>query len=162
MWGPGLINPTELVYVPLALMKFSKSPTSPHCITRMAGGVVSGNDGTPGKHTVTVTPVYGGNAKQLLSALVSSGSAVPLPLAKRILLHTLRGLAHCHERGFVHTNLDPDNIFFETPLSTNEIGEVVKRDSPLTEQFHELSSEPTSTYDYPGRSSPGKLCPWWL
>ncbi|KAF2014219.1 kinase-like protein [Aaosphaeria arxii CBS 175.79] len=35
---------------------------------------------------------------------------VPLPLTKRILRDTLRGLAALHERGIVHTDVKPNNI----------------------------------------------------
>ena len=37
----------------------------------------------------------------------------PLPLAKRILLHALRGLAHMHNCEIVHTDLKHDNIMFD-------------------------------------------------
>jgi len=37
-----------------------------------------------------------------------------LPLVKRIALHLLRGIAHTHEGGIVHTDFKLDNILFPT------------------------------------------------
>ena len=46
------------------------------------------------------------------SLYVQSDNVFPLPLAKRILLHVLRGIAHAHRSGVAHTNLKQDDIFF--------------------------------------------------
>jgi len=48
-------------------------------------------------------------------------TAFPLPLAKRIALHLLRGIAHAHERKVVHTDLKLDNVFFSTKMTTDDI-----------------------------------------
>ena len=63
-------------------------------------------------------PVYGGDAEALVEV---RKTPLPLPLAKRIVLHLLRGIAHVHERDVVHTDIKHDNIFFSTTVTTNDI-----------------------------------------
>ncbi|KAF8651833.1 hypothetical protein AX16_004633 [Volvariella volvacea WC 439] len=46
------------------------------------------------------------------------------------LLHVLRGVAHAHRCGYVHTDLKHDNVFFDTSLSTEEIDRLLARDPP--------------------------------
>ncbi|KAJ6612759.1 kinase-like domain-containing protein [Mycena sp. CBHHK59/15] len=53
---------------------------------------------------------------------------LPLPLAKRVLLHTLRGLAHTHKCGVVHTDLKPDNIFISNIMSPSDIQALIEAD----------------------------------
>ncbi|KAF8062371.1 kinase-like protein [Lyophyllum atratum] len=64
-----------------------------------------------GEHLCLVTDVLGGDVKRLQVEVAKKG--LPLPLAKHILLHTLRGLAHMHHCGTVHTDLKHDNIMFD-------------------------------------------------
>ncbi|KAF8077002.1 kinase-like domain-containing protein [Lyophyllum atratum] len=66
-----------------------------------------------GEHLCLVTEVLGGDVRRLQSD-VARGKPFPLPLAKRILLHTLHGLAHTHHCGFAHTDLRQENIMFDT------------------------------------------------
>jgi serine/threonine protein kinase len=55
----------------------------------------------------------------------------PLPLAKRILLHTLRGLAHMHNYGIVHTDLKHDNIMFDAgSLTQADMEALIDGDPP--------------------------------
>ncbi|KLO05077.1 kinase-like protein [Schizopora paradoxa] len=51
-----------------------------------------------------------------IASFVHPGKALPLPLVKRILYHTLKGLVHLHARGVVHTDLKPNNIMFSAPV----------------------------------------------
>lgn len=46
---------------------------------------------------------------------------LPLPLAKRVALHLLRGIAHTHGHGVVHTDLKLDNILFSTTMTADDI-----------------------------------------
>ena len=55
----------------------------------------------------------GGDVKSL-QVEVAGKKGLPLPLVKRILLHTLRGLANMHHCQIVHTDLKQDNIMFDT------------------------------------------------
>ena len=76
-------------------------------------------------HMCFVMPVYGGDVKLLQ---YSCKSRFPHPLAKRIALHLLRGLAHTHERGVVHTDLKHDNIFFDTKMTTKGIEDWIAKE----------------------------------
>ena len=56
---------------------------------------------------------------------------LPLPLAKRILLHTLRGIAHMHSLQIVHTDLKHDNIMFDTgSLTQDDFAALIEADPP--------------------------------
>ena len=66
-----------------------------------------------------VMPVCGGYVEAVVHA---QSTALPFSLAKRIILHLLRGIAYVHERGIVHTDLKHDNIFFSTTMSMEDIG----------------------------------------
>jgi serine/threonine protein kinase len=76
-----------------------------------------------------VTQLLGGDVKTLYEA--RNGKCFPLPLAKRILLHVLRGIAHAHRSGVVHTDLKHDNIFFDSRMSTTEIEKLVASEPAL-------------------------------
>ncbi|KAG5643253.1 hypothetical protein DXG03_001263 [Asterophora parasitica] len=99
---------------PQALHFLGNSP--PHCIPLLAqfNEVGIGEDGP---HRCLVTPLYGGD----VSALLKGHKGVPLRLSKLILLHILRGIAHAHSCSIVHTDLKPDNFFFEATMTTAEI-----------------------------------------
>ena len=70
----------------------------------------------------------GGDIKSL-QVEVAGKEGLPLPLAKRILLHTLHGLAHLHHCHLVHTDLKHDNIMFDTgPITQDDIATLTKMD----------------------------------
>ena len=106
-----------LVWEPEALRIVSYQPTSPHCTLLLDEFTIPGK-GSAGSHMCFVMPVYGGDVKALIEAQTT---ALPLPLAKRIALHLLRGIVHAHERKVVHTDIKLDNIFFSTAMTTDDI-----------------------------------------
>lgn len=81
-----------------------------------------------GTHRCFVMPLYGDDVKALLQ---SRGTVpFPLPLAKRIVLYLLRGIAFAHGRHVVHTDLKADNILFTTAATTEDINTWIKEDPP--------------------------------
>jgi serine/threonine protein kinase len=106
-----------LVWEPEALRLVSRLPASPHCTQLLDEFTIPGK-GSAGSHMCFVMPVYGGDVKGLAEARTT---ALPSPLVKRILLHLLRGIAHVHGRGIVHTDIKPDNIFFSTTMIADDI-----------------------------------------
>jgi len=121
----------RLCFEDTALELVSPSP-SPHCVSSVDHFVHPGKVPDDGQHQCFVTDVFGGDVRSLQKHLLSQGAepkgevevsadedskskALPLPLVKRILYHTLRGLAHLHARGIVHTDLKHDNIMFSAP-----------------------------------------------
>ncbi|GLB34428.1 putative kinase-like protein [Lyophyllum shimeji] len=80
-----------------------------------------------GEHLCFVTDVMGGDVKRL-QIEGAKQKPFPLSLAKRILLHTLHGLAHMHHCEFVHTSLASDNIMFD--VGSAEIVALIEGDPP--------------------------------
>ena len=89
--------------------------------------------GSAGEHICLVTQVLGGDVKSLFS---THGQPFPLPLAKCILLHVLRGIAHAHKCGVVHADLKHDNIFFSTPRTLTPLASDLPHRYP-PEAFHD-------------------------
>ncbi|THH28097.1 hypothetical protein EUX98_g6085 [Antrodiella citrinella] len=117
----------NLVWEADALNAVSHLPLSPHCIRVLESHFTLPGKGLSGdNHLCFVTPVYGGDVESLWSAI----EALPTPVAKRILLHLLRGIAHVHSRGFVHADIKMSNIFFDTVLSTHDIEKFLATDPP--------------------------------
>jgi serine/threonine protein kinase len=80
-----------------------------------------------GDHLCLVTDVLGGDVKRLQKFQ----RRFPLPLAKHILLHTLRGIAQMHSCEIVHTDLKHDNIMFDAgSLTQTDIAALVEADPP--------------------------------
>lgn len=95
-----------------AMDRVSQPPPSKHCAILLHPFVIEPPRGRSGLHLCCVMPLYGGDLLRLTKA--RKHGPFPYPLAKRIILHILRGLAHIHGRGFVHTDLKHDNIFYTT------------------------------------------------
>ena len=97
----------------LSALKRISSPgsVSAHCLSLLSHFTHRGR-GNDGEHLCLVTDVMGGDVRSLQLSLTGEPKVFPLPLAKRILLHTLRGIAHIHSCGVVHTDLKHDNIMF--------------------------------------------------
>ncbi|KAG6895867.1 hypothetical protein C0993_009016 [Termitomyces sp. T159_Od127] len=89
---------------------------APHCLRIYAAFNLPSRT-WDGNHVCYVTELHGGNVVRLAKHYRS----FPLNLSKRILLHTLRGIASTHENGYIHTDLKLDNIFFTTDMSTEDI-----------------------------------------
>jgi serine/threonine protein kinase len=82
--------------------------------------------GQDGNHLCLVTDIWGGDIKALAKNRTEN-RVFPLPLAKRILLHTLRGIVHMHSCEVVHTDLKPDNIMFDTgPLTQDDFTALIE------------------------------------
>ncbi|KAK0226966.1 kinase-like protein [Armillaria nabsnona] len=79
-----------------------------------------------GRHLDLVTPLFGGDITWY--ARSSNLLRYPLPLAKRILLRTLRALNDLHECGVIHTDIKSDNMFFDTTLSNEDIRMLLESD----------------------------------
>ncbi|KAG1845083.1 kinase-like protein [Suillus subalutaceus] len=104
------------------ILKQVSSPPNPHCLQLLSDFVIPGK-GSAGEHLCFVTQVLGGDVSKLDE---TCGPIFPLPLAKCILLHILRGIAHAHSCGIVHTDLHLSNIFFNTCMSTADLDKLLK------------------------------------
>jgi len=83
--------------------------------------------GSADEHLFIATNLFGGDVRRLMVS--SDTTPFPLKLAKRILLHTLRGIAGAHGAGIIHTDLKHDNIF-KNALSTEQIDSWLASDPP--------------------------------
>lgn len=111
----------------LETLETVSSSSSPHCLKLDSHFIIPGK-GSAGIHLYLVTQLLGGDVRCLYRS--KGREAFPLPLAKRMLLHMLRGIAHAHKCGVVHTDLKHDNIFFDNALSVEEIENIIKSDPP--------------------------------
>jgi serine/threonine protein kinase len=111
-----------------ALKQLASSLTSTHCIQLLSHFIHPGKDHRDGDHLCLVTEILGGNVKFLQKSV---NKAFPLPLAKLILLHTLRGIAHMHSCEIVHTDLKHDNIMFDaSSLTSDDFAALIEADLP--------------------------------
>ncbi|TFK33318.1 kinase-like domain-containing protein [Crucibulum laeve] len=111
----------------LESLKRLSSPTSnAHCLRLFSNFTLPGK-GSTGEHICLVTQLLGGDIKSLHEA---QDAVFPLPLAKRILLHTLRGIGHSHSHGVVHTDLKHDNIFFDAQMTSEALDNILASDPP--------------------------------
>ena len=120
----------------LAALERLSAPTSAsghesnHCLRLLSHFTHTGND-QDGEHLCLVTDIMGGDVRSLLRHTLANHNAIPLPLAKRILLHTLRGIAYMHYCGVVHTDLKADNIMFDAGFTTTaDFATLIATDPP--------------------------------
>lgn len=119
------------------MTRLSQHGSSPYCLDLLETFNITPKDGTE-NHICVVTPYHDGDVFSVAKSLGSF--AFPLKLAKRILLHVLRGLAHAHKCGVIHTDIKHDNIFVENTMSAEEIEQWIKGDpSRLHPPEHSLS-----------------------
>ncbi|KAJ7457230.1 kinase-like protein [Mycena galericulata] len=104
-----------------ALLRVS-SPPHENCL-HLQDSFPSSGKGSSGSHLCLVTQLLANDVKSTWNNV-----PLPLPLAKRVLLHTLRGLAHAHKCGVVHTDLKPDNIFIANDLTVCDIDALLQAD----------------------------------
>jgi serine/threonine protein kinase len=117
----------------LRVISPDQGDVSKHCI-RLRGFFQQRGKGEDGIHLCLIFDLLGGDVNSLICKRKDKDQRkdpVPLALAKRILLHTLRGIAHLHGLGIVHTDLKPNNIMFDYgPLSTEDLTALVTADPP--------------------------------
>lgn len=111
------------------------SGSSSHCLSILDTFTQPGK-GSTGEHACIVTEVLGGDVGSIQRR---HKQKLPLPLVKRILLHTLRGIAHAHKNGVVHTDIKIENIFFDTPMTKGDIENLIESEPS---RRHELDKTP--------------------
>ncbi len=99
-----------------------------------------GKSTAEGDHICFVTPIYCGDFGAFSYPYVREDEYLPLPVIERVLLHTLRGLAHLHANGIVHTDIKRNNIFIDTGLTTAEIEDFLVK-NPARRHVPEMSDE---------------------
>ncbi|KIJ33147.1 hypothetical protein M422DRAFT_52576 [Sphaerobolus stellatus SS14] len=109
-----------------ALKRLSSPTSSAHCLRLISNFTIPGK-GSAGEHLCLVTQLLGGDVKSLHER---HRTVFPFLLAKRILLHVLRGIVHAHSRGVVHTDLKHDNVFFDACMSAEVLDKLLASDPP--------------------------------
>ncbi|KAK0470806.1 kinase-like protein [Armillaria novae-zelandiae] len=106
--------------------RVSSPPSIPYCLQLKSHFTFPGK-GSAGQHLCFVTNALGGD----IQSLFAKDGMLSFPLAKRIILHLLGGIAHAHSCGVVHTYLKHDSIFFDTTVSTEDIDKLFASDPSL-------------------------------
>ncbi|KAF9007244.1 kinase-like protein [Hymenopellis radicata] len=125
---------------PKALRVLENGTPPPHCLRLLEVFNLPGMSTAEGDHICLVTPVYRGDFGSFSYPFVRAGQYIPLPVIKRVLLHTLRGLAYAHAHDIVHTDIKRDNIFIDTGITNQEIEEFLVK-NPARRHEPEMSEE---------------------
>ncbi|OBZ71880.1 Serine/threonine-protein kinase SRPK, partial [Grifola frondosa] len=102
------------------LKRVSSPPLTSHCLRGLISSFTLPGKGSAGQH-LCLPPRSSVETKH--------NQPFPLPVAKRI-LHLLRGTAHAHSRGVVHTDLKHYNIFFDADMSIDDFDTLLMSDPP--------------------------------
>ena len=117
-----------IAYELSALQSLSELPASPHSTTLLDHFQIPGTEGI-GPHLCLIIPLYGGDVRSFMLKACDDG-VPPFTLAKRVLYHALLGLHHAHSRGWIHTDLKRDNIFYENRMSDSELWAWLENNPP--------------------------------
>ncbi|KAF9030184.1 kinase-like protein [Hymenopellis radicata] len=168
---------TGVAQEPTALQTLEAGTTTPHCLRLLQVFDMPGKSTAEGDHTCLVTPVYSGDFGAFSYPYVRAGQDIPLPVIKRVLLHTLRGLAYAHAHEVVHTDIKRNNIFIDTGITDEEIEDFLVKNPPrrhdpemseegivqsaVSQTFPPISMEDAATATYVladfGTAQPSKL-----
>ncbi|KAF9018567.1 kinase-like protein [Hymenopellis radicata] len=125
---------------PNALRILEAGTRTPHCLRLLEVFDLPGKSTAEGDHICIVTPVYRGDFGSFSYPYVRDEEDIPLPVIKRVVLHTLRGLAYAHACGIVHTDIKRDNIFIDTGITDQEIEDFLVK-NPARRHDPEMSEE---------------------
>jgi len=148
-----------------AMAKLAQHGPHPHCSNLISSFTIPPKGGTK-HHICMLTPVYGGDVRMINDQL--KPPVYSLKLTKHILLHLLRGLSHAHKCGIVHTDVRLSNIFFDSPMSTQDIHKWIKSDpvrpspwtfAPWDSSSRQVSAPAAASH---GGTSQAKFCSCWL
>ncbi|KAF8917632.1 kinase-like domain-containing protein, partial [Mucidula mucida] len=96
-----------------------------HCVRLLETFELPGTSVAEGDHICLVSPVYRGDFGAFSYPYVGAGQYLPLPVIKRVLLHTLRGIVYAHVN-----DIKRDNIFIDTGLTNEEIEDFLVQNPP--------------------------------
>ncbi|KAF9018565.1 kinase-like protein [Hymenopellis radicata] len=120
-----------VAHEPKVLSVLEAGTRTPHCVHLLGVFDLTGKSTAEGDHICIVTPVYRGDFGSFSYPYEHvKNEDLPLPVVKRVLLHTLRGLAYAHACGIVHTDIKRDNIFIDTGITDQEIEDFLVKNPP--------------------------------
>ncbi|KAG6894812.1 hypothetical protein C0992_004530, partial [Termitomyces sp. T32_za158] len=106
-----------------ALQAVTITRTPSQHVLKLRGAFNHTGKGNDGNHLCYATQLHGGDIARLDTA-----GQLPFPLAKRIILHSLRRIAHMHKHGYIHTDIKMDNILFSCNMSDEKITSLLVSD----------------------------------
>ncbi|GJE98667.1 kinase-like protein [Phanerochaete sordida] len=116
------------------------SPFAEYALPVRNISLIQGKYDNDGDHAYFTTDLYGGSVESLRHLPPAKPSLakdddprrLPKKLAKRILLHVLRGIAHTHRCFVVHGDIRPSNVLFSVPkgFTTRNITDWITADPP--------------------------------